>query len=210
MGDTESNPAKDAIKPLKSGDLFQDGKFASNKYEIRQNKKTVYTTERTAKMFKPPRIDIRSNDKIIATVKLESSKKNMNLFLGGDVDSKSAKGDLLSETDPKASKYQFEYHGRKYFWTRTHRKGLGANLIGERDFKLVEESSDQVLMVYRNNQATFKKGIYAFMEWYAELEPELEALSLAAIQGIQERVTRAHHANTGNSMMAGDVGLGTP
>ena len=161
------------------------------KLEIRQNSSSILYTNKKRQALSPPRIDIRQDEQtILASVTVESWRRGAMLHLG-DPDC-TDKDDWISvrTEDWKASKYKFVFAGRSFVWTRTHNKELGATKIGGRDFKLVEEGNEQVLMVCRHNYAVLKKGVFATIDYYVDVGPDVELLALAAILGIEELTAR--------------------
>ena len=75
---------------------------------------------------------------------------------------------------------------------RTHETELGANGVGERDFKLVELGidSEKVLAVWVHSQGVLGRNPQATLGFYVELGRELELLGLAAILGSEDRIRR--------------------
>ena len=154
-----------------------------------------------------PQIDILGpNNTILASVKLENFSRNCLLHLGNPETSDKSAWTVLDCKGFTRSSYQFPFNGRTFEWTRTHDSDLGASRFGSRDFKLRDVGSGQVLAVFRFNSAIFKHGVLATIDYYVELGQELELMSLAAVEGVEEKIARAQRAGAGGGGGGGGGG----
>lgn len=85
--------------------------------------------------------------------------------------------------------YELTYH-------RTHDKALGANSSRNTHFKLLDgQNESQVLAVYIQDRKWFDTSNVAKIEYFANLDPNLELLSMAAIFGIEDKIRRRNNTN---------------
>lgn len=195
----QSNPGNTVTaSPIRQLEIFKPGTFNAKKLELRQNGNTVLWTNKSSSPFSQPQIDIQLSDKtIVASVKLQSFSRDLLLHLGNpDCSDKAQWANLVCENFGR-SKYKFVHNGKTCSWTRTHNKEIGARRIGGRDFKLVDEATGQVLVVYRFNYGLFKGGVNGNIDFYVQLDSQLELLSLAAILGIEEGIARRQRSSAG-------------
>ncbi|KAK3702094.1 hypothetical protein LTR37_015069 [Vermiconidia calcicola] len=202
-------------QPSKQYEVFQPGHFQTSKFEIRQNGHTILTTKRRDRAggFKSPYIHIMSLDgTILAACMLMSWSRNQQLYLGSNpdhadksectlMDCEGFKG-LISFT---GGKYKFVFHGQELAWTRTHSKALGASRWDDRTFKLVDQNTRQVLAVFRFNNAIFQHRKLTEIDYYVELEHQLEMMSSAAILGIQLYIVKMKRACGSGAAGAGGI-----
>lgn len=161
-------------------------------YEIKQNGDTIFYAHKKAIARKPLRIDIHQDDQtILASVSDKTLTENATLHLGDPGNDDRADWTKLKSESFRGSKYKFVADGRSYLWERTHNDDDldgGFQRWSNKDFKLVEEASNHVLVVYRYNAAMLKHHVQATIDYYVELGKELESLSLAAILGIEQAI----------------------
>lgn len=192
---------------VKQWEVHRPGTFQTKHGEIRQNGSTILHTTKKTGFFSPPEITIQLNDKsIIAAVRLKKMSSDKLLLLGNPDCTDKSQWITLEREGFTASKYGFNFNGRRLVWTRTHNKDFGASTFGSRDFKLVDESSGQVLMVYRYNSSMFKRGVVAHADFYAQLEQPMELLGLAGIMGIEEGIARSQRSNAAAASGGGGGG----
>lgn len=128
---------------------------------------------------------------IVAAASLQSFTRNQQLYLGNNPDgTDKADWTVLDCTGFTAGKFAFVHQGRSFCWTRTHQYST----FGSKDFKLVDQGSGQVLVVYRHNNAMFKNGRMAEIDYHVELGEEVELLSLVAILGIELSIQQRQHS----------------
>lgn len=189
--------------PIKRLELYRTRSILSKDLEIRQNGKTILNTKEHRGIFKRPEINIELADRtIVASVRLQF--RDALLHLGSPDCTDKADWIELTHDNALASKYRFVFDERCYAWTRTHSKELGASKLGNRDFKLVDEGTGEVLAVYRHRYAVFGSGVVADVDFCTELDHELELLSLVAILAIEEKITRRQcAASAGGGTAAG-------
>ena len=137
-------------------------------------------------------VHIQREDKtVLATCRLKGFTNKKYLYLGPHPDCT----DLAdwkpvtpsAKFDP--SKYKFEVGGEEYSWTRTRRAEYGVSKWASKSFKLVRVSGGEVLAVYVH-KTQWKKRDDGRVDWFCEVESEVEWLALAAIMGIEEQIRR--------------------
>jgi hypothetical protein len=137
--------------------------------------------------------------RILASAKLH--------HVGNDLDIQSGLGgwQTLSSHGVFASSYSFNAAGRQYSWTRTHDEALGAHKLGQRDFKLVDESSGRSVLavfVFTQNMIVGRLKQIADIKWMAEVGQEVEIIALAAILGVEEKIKKSTNASGFGAFMA--------
>ena len=195
--------------PVKQYEVHHPGMFQTKKLEIKHNGTTILHTNKERHGLKPPRIDISSDGKTIVTsVQLEKRNRGALLLLGNPNSTDNQEWMELGCQDGHGSKHRFVFNGRPFRWTRTHNKELGARRMGGRDFKLSEEGSDQVLVVYRSNYAVMRKGHFADVDFYVDLDQDVELLALCAVLAIQENIARRQTTNILADALTLEAGTG--
>ena len=206
---TQSHPGNTvSAAPVKQFEVHRSSAWNTKRHEIKQNGNTVLYTNRKKAMFSSPQINLQTSDQqILASIKMQSFSKDLLLHLGNPDCTDKAQWANLTCDNFMATKYKFGFGGRWFTWTRTHNKDLGASKFGGSNFKLVDESNGCVVMVYRYTNGLFSGGVVGNIDFYAELDPQLELLALAAIVGIEERIAMRKR-NAGAAGGAGGGGGG--
>jgi hypothetical protein len=96
---------------------------------------------------------------------------------------------LLETTGWTSISYKFSINDRIFAWIRTHDSDLNAGRLDNKDFKLEQENYGRVLVVLRFNYDMIPHEDLATIDYYVELGQQLELVSLAAVLGIEERVS---------------------
>ena len=186
--------------PMKQYEVSQKKK----NFEIRQNGGTIMYTNKTKQGLSLPQIDIHEKEQtVLASVKLEKGNGAALLHLGNPEDTNDADWTSLEAMNSNAYQYKFVVGSRTYVWTKTQSKDSGAVRVPGRDYKLSEEGSGQVVMMeYRYNQAMFKKGVFATVDFHMDVGQDVELLALAAILGIQESIAIRQYSSSLNFFTA--------
>lgn len=156
---------------------------------------------------------------ILASCKLQPWSRGSLLHLGDpetDPPGKDKASWIKVECEGMTSStFTFPFNGRSFAWVRTHDKELGASRMSGRDFKLVDRTAGEVmrekreegslLAVWRYQAGFSREGLLAEVEWYAEMEREVEVLSLAAMLGILQHIDTSRKAAMQGGM-AGAIG----
>ena len=175
-------------KVLKEYDVLRESITSCSRWTLSQNGEIIFCSDSITK-WKGIHLHLRSADgtTILGTCKPKSTfGKTMLLFIG-DPDRERfelASSELKCETFSQ-SKYSFTHLSRPYTWTRTHDKDIGGHRWGSKDYKLVDQTSGEVLAAWSNNNAMFSRNPEGKILFFKEMETELEILSLVAICRIE-------------------------
>ena len=198
---SDLNPVAGSIMtsaPLKQYAVVNPHTFSRKNYEVQSNGQTVHWIHIKSGFMSSPQVNIQRGDQSIAAAcKLRSMSRHMRLFAGDPGSTDSSSWPELRCGGFRGNKYEFFSNGRSFTWTRTHNKALGASTLGSMDFKLVDDATGQVLAVWIRDRKMFSRNPVARINYFAELGPELEALSLAAIAAIEEKIKRQQAASSG-------------
>ena len=198
-----------AARTVKQYELITPGGFGKRHFEVQHNGHTILWIHRKTGFMKSPQINVQQGDQsILAACKLRAMSRNMRLFLGDPGLTNSDSWPVLDCEGFNGTRYRFSLNGRSFHWKQTHDSALGARLLGGGDFKLVDDTNDQVLAVWLNTRKMFKRNPVATLNYFVELDREMEVLSLAAIAAIQEELRRRRAAAGSGAAAGGAAGGG--
>lgn len=137
---------------------------------------------------------------IVACSKISYFARNVYIALG-DVLSGPVGKDPWTKLDRRGTvtgTYGFSYLGKTYAWKRTHNKDHGGRIMSTKDFKLVDvdDAEARILAVSTSGPVMGAVHREGKIEWFAELDEDLEKLALVAVLGTVERTRR----NEGSSV----------
>lgn len=187
-----------APTPIKQFEMHSESMWRTMKYSVHQNGQVILHVDTKSSWRDGPRVELTLPDSSLLAVcksKAKGWSDNMYLVLGDPANTDKTTCPQLTHNTMSWSKWSFEHAGRGLTWTRTHKKEFGASRWSDKDYKLVDDVSEAVLAVWVNGGSScFKKGPAARLDFYAELDRELELLSLTAIMGIEASLRRADQA----------------
>jgi len=138
----------------------------------------------------------------LALARFIQDGKNFNIHLGGlkrpvgedwDIVRCASDGRMFHSTPyyrfevPATDARSGERSKRKLHWKRTHESKLGASHLSRRDYKLVDESSDEVVAVYTEHSISFEGKV----SYRRKMDDYVEVASLVVLMAILERQRRA-------------------
>jgi len=131
---------------------------------------------------------------IVACSKISYFGRNVYIALG-DVLSGPIGRDPWIKLDRKGTvtgTYAFAHQGKTYAWKRTHNKALGGRVLSMKDFKLVDVDGAEDRILATSTSGPLMGAVHreGKIEWFAELDEDLEKLALAAVFGTVERTRR--------------------
>lgn len=192
-GQKHQPPRHISNAPVKIYKLVNTHTFTTNRLEIQHNGSTILWVHSKTRFLASPQVNLHTqaeNGPIAAACKLESFSRDCRLLLGNPDCTDKKQWPLLVCEGWAAACYCFRVDGRVYQWKRTHRAELGARVLGDRDYKLVDGGTGAVLATHIYTQSLFRGKLrqIADISFFVELGPELELTALAAIMGIEERI----------------------
>lgn len=192
--------------PIKQYEVFRPSAFSSFTFEIRQHGQCILKTKKDSHAFRAPDVHVTlPSGQIVAAVALQSFSRNLLLYLGNNPDgTDKAQWTVLDCSGFTSGKYAFSHNGHNFCWTRTHQ----FSTFGSRDFKLVDQNTGQVLVVYRYNSSMFKHGRMAEIDYFVELGADLELMSLAGVLGIELSIQRKNNSSAAGAAGGGGGGGG--
>lgn len=184
-------------KPIKTFDIRCTSPYNPKHQVISQDGNPVLWIECTTGWISDLLLTLRvtsSGGAIMACSKISYFYRNCYIA-SGDVVSGPVNGDPWVKLDRRGTvtgTYAFPHAGKTYAWKRTHDKELTGRKMSYKSFKLVDADDAQgnVLAVLKTDSNWKGTHYTSRLDFYADLEEELEKLALVAVFGTVERIRR--------------------
>ncbi|KAK4508045.1 hypothetical protein PRZ48_001782 [Zasmidium cellare] len=189
------------MNPTKSYNITRESGWNYRHLQVQHNNQTFLwvNTSGTGFLHAKPRIHLQTqseNGPVVAAAELKKSSSGCRVTMSNP--DTTPKEDWIEVDSDKWSQSQFSFgfQGRQFLWRRTHDKDLGASSTRNTHFKLLDGQNDsQVLAVYLQDRKWLDTSTVAKIDYFVELDPNLELLSMAAIFGIEDRIRRRNNNN---------------
>ncbi|KAF2172298.1 hypothetical protein M409DRAFT_17533 [Zasmidium cellare ATCC 36951] len=165
------------MNAIKTYNVTRDSGWNYRHLQVQHNNQTFLWVNTSGSGFlnARPRMHLQTQSEhgpVVAAAALKASSASCRVMLGNP--------------DATAKDDWIDVHSDK-----THDKDLGASSSRNTHFKLLDgQNESQVLAVYIQDRKWFDSSNVAKIDYFAELDPNLELLSLAAIFGIEDRIRR--------------------
>lgn len=130
--------------------------------------------------------------------------KDFNIYLGGLKHPGKADWDTVrSASDGRmfhSPYYRFEAYStptdteqrvkQRLHWKKTHESKLGASRFSTRDFKLIDESSDDIIAVYTEHNLGSPGHLKGKIEYRRKMDENVEIAALAVLMALLEKMRR--------------------